>query len=576
MLLKKDSSKMSEIIPTVKVVGLYTCLINKELGHGSFGAVYLGYHEKNPEIPLAIKKIPIPEDSNFINLEKSLSREIRILKNIVNQNIVKLYDALLTQNNIYLVYEHCDGGDLEQFRKATTRKYLSEAQTMVIFKNFCHGYRLLFDNEICHRDIKPANVFLHEGVVKIGDFGCAKKDNEKLMTQGTGTPLYMSPECYHSIDYDSKTDVWSFGIMIFELLYGSTPWTGKNSYDLFANNIGKKKLKFPEKPERSMKIKSLIARMLIIEKKERISWEEIFKEVLSFEKEEKINNLSNEKTERIIKKKKPVIGLVSEKLFEDITDKNINEKNKKIEEKEKNELEETKTQIKNTNNNYKLEIFINKKNQINENHGEVKKQKEIIFYNRNLASFFGNCSYLLNQIREKNLISIDEKLFDQIIGCFYFFESQLIEKARSKLADLSKCNILKLEELVRLNNDLAYEENEIIPNFKKNPCLKNLKKFLKLFLENLNDLFSNKQKVLRKEKKYDNDFFKFILFSCILMKIDEFEEILTEDVKPEEIIVEAEKEISQAFYFFYDKYDSKDKNELISDISERLKEINKK
>jgi serine/threonine protein kinase len=82
-----------------------------------------------------------------------------------------------------------------------------------------------------HRDLKLANIFASNGVYKIGDFGFGKTllhEDETISSKLVGTPLYMSPQCLLQKQYTSKTDVWSLGIMLFEILYGDVPWDAPN------------------------------------------------------------------------------------------------------------------------------------------------------------------------------------------------------------------------------------------------------------------------------------------------------------------------------------------------------------
>lgn len=91
---------------------------------------------------------------------------------------------------------------------------------------------------IIHRDIKPANILLKEGKAKISDFGFAKCLDTCGMDEQTkktylGTPLYMSPQILQEEPFSSKCDIWSLGMMFYEMLYGKTPWTGKTPWYVF-------------------------------------------------------------------------------------------------------------------------------------------------------------------------------------------------------------------------------------------------------------------------------------------------------------------------------------------------------
>lgn len=94
-----------------------------------------------------------------------------------------------------------------------------------------------------------------------------------------GSPLYMSPQILDGGKFSSKCDVWSVGLMFFEMLYGKTPWTGTSQVNLFSN-IKEKPLTFPEQPVRSNAVKNLIKRMLRLSEEERVSWQEVFNDDL--------------------------------------------------------------------------------------------------------------------------------------------------------------------------------------------------------------------------------------------------------------------------------------------------------
>jgi serine/threonine protein kinase len=92
----------------------------------------------------------------------------------------------------------------------------------------------LYNNSIIHRDIKPANILIHEGVAKLTDFGFARVIDSGMEDQGAfskvGTPLYMSPQILNDQKFSSKCDIWSLGMMLYEMLYGKTPWTANSPY----------------------------------------------------------------------------------------------------------------------------------------------------------------------------------------------------------------------------------------------------------------------------------------------------------------------------------------------------------
>jgi serine/threonine-protein kinase ULK/ATG1 len=91
-----------------------------------------------------------------------------------------------------------------------------------------NGMREVCSNGMVHRDLKPSNILIHNHEVKIGDFGFSKliEEGSELMTSVVGSPQYMSPQILEGVEYTSKTDVWSMGIVLYEMLYGKPPYEG--------------------------------------------------------------------------------------------------------------------------------------------------------------------------------------------------------------------------------------------------------------------------------------------------------------------------------------------------------------
>ena len=251
---------------------------NKVLGKGSFGIVYRGFFEKDHSKIVAVKVTPLEKISNDLKFLELLKREIEIMQSIDHPNVVRMYAATRTSRNLYMFLEYCRDGDIKELLK-TKRGHLSESEALLYFRQIIEGFKVLYQNKIIHRDIKPANILIHEGVAKITDFGFARVIDGDMEKSGqfskVGTPLYMSPQILNDQKFSAKTDIWSLGMMLYEMLYGRTPWTADSPYRLY-ENINTQCLDFPEKPVRSQEVKDLLKLMLIVEDKERISWLELF------------------------------------------------------------------------------------------------------------------------------------------------------------------------------------------------------------------------------------------------------------------------------------------------------------
>ena len=208
---------------------LYTKI--KLLGKGTFGEVYLVKHNITGMIR-ALKII----DRNKIDLkeepmtDEEILNEINIMKKIDHQNIMKIYEFYSTESTFYLVLEFCEGGDLADL---VIRNELSEFQVIyIMFQilsaiNYCHKMKIL------HRDLKTDNILIkknEDGLyrVKICDFGTSIlfKKGEK-QKEIIGTLRYMAPEVLNE-EYNQKCDLWSCGVIMYNLLTGKSPFIGRN------------------------------------------------------------------------------------------------------------------------------------------------------------------------------------------------------------------------------------------------------------------------------------------------------------------------------------------------------------
>ena len=193
----------------------------KHLGSGKYGIVHLANDVTTGE-SVALKTIVI-KDKYRSEFEK-YKREIDILKEVSQcNNIVKIIDYSCTNTKLIIALEYCEEGDLESYIRThpnipldLTRKWIYELLSAVKF---------LHEKKIIHRDIKPGNILLKNMCIKLGDFGVSRMlsldNNEKLSI--CGSPQYMSPERLELKDYSFESDLWSIGIIYYELLTGKCP-----------------------------------------------------------------------------------------------------------------------------------------------------------------------------------------------------------------------------------------------------------------------------------------------------------------------------------------------------------------
>ena len=244
----------------------------KRIGKGAFSNIYKGYDKKNKKM-VAIKEICLDTLAKY---KDSIKRETRIMKNLDHPNIVTLYDTIIddTTDNIYLVLEYFERGDFSKFLK---KRPLKEKFAKKYLKQLADGLKYLLENKIIHRDLKPQNILVSSlGDIKITDFGFARYfDNDMVIQTICGSPMYMAPEIMKKKKYDFKSDLWSVGIIFYEMLVGRTPFKAKNIFDLM-RQIDKNNIKLPEDIHISYDCKDLLFKLLKKEPEDRISWEDFF------------------------------------------------------------------------------------------------------------------------------------------------------------------------------------------------------------------------------------------------------------------------------------------------------------
>ena len=251
----------------------YICT-NKLLGRGNFSHVYDGY--MCVFTPVAIKKIHM----NAIEKEKNqkyLKSEIQIMKKLKHDNIVNLLDVIWKDGQLNIILEQCGGGDLKKYLEG---KAMREEYVQFYAKQLASGLEYLYKNKIIHRDLKPQNLLLNSDytVLKISDFGFAKIIGAEAMAQTIcGTPMYMAPEIMNVEPYTDRADLWSVGIILFEMFFARYPFHGmKNQYELMKLMKTDIKIDIPTKPVISNEAKNLIKNLLLKDSQKRLKWNDFF------------------------------------------------------------------------------------------------------------------------------------------------------------------------------------------------------------------------------------------------------------------------------------------------------------
>ena len=204
------------------------------IGKGGYGAVYKVKNINTNEF-FAMKIYLITESNkeDFISIEN----ETKILSQLNHPNIIKLYNYFKVDNSFCLIMELCEGGDLSKLieQKRKSGKYFNEIEIKKYLYEICKGLNYLHSHKIIHRDLKSLNIFITKNNhVKIGDFGVSKQlmNNNKYAYTFVGTPYYLSPEICSEKPYDEKSDMWSLGVVLYEMINLNKPFESNSQLGL--------------------------------------------------------------------------------------------------------------------------------------------------------------------------------------------------------------------------------------------------------------------------------------------------------------------------------------------------------
>ena len=508
-------------------------------------SVYLAIDGKK-NILTAIKSLP--KNKMDADAEKNLRRELQNLHNLKHSNIVQILDFLYNKNYNYIILEYCNGGNLRDYVQKYIEKNkvpLNEFFIQKIIRQIAPALEYMHSKNIIHRDIKLENILLNfnmfPNIPKNGKAPQALKFSQKSLNKDfsakitglnfskdliqdnmgstiLGSPLYMSPDVVERYDaktdkkYNTSADLWSLGVITYELLTGTTPFIGTEVNQVF-QNIEKGVYKLPNKLKPSIEIISLINGLLQYYPEKRLNWEQIkehpflVKNVEDFtyidlelysdgeKKEVEINSkdsnmdnllwiffkckgLEDVKVDKINEKE------VKKKNLKPKLDKNkvINEEVKKATEQEKMEKEKEKE-----------EINIMKKN------AEEDKKKAEIEKNK-------------HQIEQEKLIKEENELKNK--------REQLIKESEKNKKG-SEENLKKKEELKKLEQKMSQikkdkdnMEQKIKTIEQKIAEMEKLKKFTEKKIQQMtnsldkkdnNEQYKNEIKKLNEEKNSKSD-----------------------------------------------------------------------
>ncbi|CAD8208951.1 unnamed protein product [Paramecium pentaurelia] len=272
----------SQNLDTKTIAEKYVLLKKKQIGTGAFATVFEGFVKGNAQEKVAIKILQsLPKDSTNKTIEtlKILyQREREIHKQIDSENVVKMIDVIQCDQSTYLILEFCEEGNLNKILNRQPKRRFNQERAYQIFCQIVEGYKSLYKLKTLHRDLKPENILFSKGVAKIADFGFAKIIEEMDLAADqtvVGTLLYQAPEMMVSSKYSSKVDIWSLGVIFYEMLYGTTPFNEQHPNKLH-KKITTEPLKFPQDVQINESYINLLKKMLKVDPEMRIRWDEIF------------------------------------------------------------------------------------------------------------------------------------------------------------------------------------------------------------------------------------------------------------------------------------------------------------
>ncbi len=275
--------------------------IIEELGKGGMGRVYRVLDkELKEEVALKLIKPEIASDKKTL---ERFNNELRLSRKIIHKNVGRMYELMDHQGTRFITMEYVSGEDL----RSSIRRFgqLPIAKSISIAKQICEGLSEAHRLGVVHRDLKSNNIMIDkEGNVRIMDFGIARSLEAKRITGSgvmIGTPEYMSPEQVEGKEVDQRSDIYSLGVILYEMLTGRVPFEGDTPFTIGMKHKGE----IPKKPKElnsqiSDDLNRLILRCLEKGKDKRYqSSEEVRYELENIEK-------GIPTTERIVPDKKPI------------------------------------------------------------------------------------------------------------------------------------------------------------------------------------------------------------------------------------------------------------------------------
>mmetsp|Transcript_121533 Transcript_121533/g.236460 ORF Transcript_121533/g.236460 Transcript_121533/m.236460 type:complete len:534 (-) Transcript_121533:150-1751(-) len=246
----------------------------RSLGKGSFGVVRRVRLRRGPANDLfALKSMQKREvmDSDLVD---QVEREIAFQSCMQHENVLRLYKHFEDAEAVYLLLEFCAKGELYQLLRTRRGRRFTETVAQHYFVQVTRGLRYLHSQQIVHRDLKPENLLVNQDdVLKIADFGWCAKTTEPRNTF-CGTLDYLAPEMIMQRGHNHTLDVWSVGVLLYEMVVGRPPFQSTN-HQLLINKIMSIELRYP--PFVPPGVADLVGRLLRMDPNERLPLDEVLR-----------------------------------------------------------------------------------------------------------------------------------------------------------------------------------------------------------------------------------------------------------------------------------------------------------
>ena len=286
----------------------------KQLGSGSFGRVYLVEHNDTKKL-FALKVVDKRKLMVSYGKLDIIYNEINIHSKLAHENIIKLYNIHEDNENIDIIMEYAENGNLYELI-SNEKGGLSESKAFDYFIQVVNAVYYLHNNNIIHRDIKPENILIgNDNKIKLCDFGWAKELTLENRSTFCGTVEYMAPEIVGSENYDYSVDIWSLGILLYELLYGHSPFKASNTKNVILNIKTHELIYDDQNKKISKACKDLIQKLLVSNPQKRLKIKDILEHPFVKKHSKKYTY------------KKKLSGVINEEAIKDNFNKNINDNN---------------------------------------------------------------------------------------------------------------------------------------------------------------------------------------------------------------------------------------------------------